>query len=202
MAHPAQDRAHMFLRRTGRCASLITGGSGTLPYVGTCNSREAFTDTRVALLLPAVLASRRPPRPPAIGVTLQYNRDVRPILAENCFPCHGPDSAARKADLRLDKRDAAIEAGAITPGDLEASELIARINAANPKEVMPAAVDHQDLEPEAERRAQAVDRRGHPYQLHWSFIPPARAGCRKSRIGPGPAIRSMSSCWPSSRKTA
>ena len=42
-------------------------------------------------------------------ITLQYNRDVRPILAENCFPCHGPDSAARKADLRLDRRDAAIE---------------------------------------------------------------------------------------------
>ena len=48
---------------------------------------------------------------------LEYNRDIRPILAENCFACHGPDSAARKADLRLDRREAAIEAGAIAPGD-------------------------------------------------------------------------------------
>jgi len=47
----------------------------------------------------------------------EYNRDIRPVLAENCFPCHGPDSAARKADLRLDRREAAIESGAITPGD-------------------------------------------------------------------------------------
>ena len=42
---------------------------------------------------------------------LEYNRDIRPILAENCFACHGPDSAARKADLRLDQREAAIEIG-------------------------------------------------------------------------------------------
>ena len=43
------------------------------------------------------------------GTTLQYNRDVRAILADNCFSCHGPDSAGRKADLRLDQREAAIE---------------------------------------------------------------------------------------------
>ncbi len=47
---------------------------------------------------------------------LEYNRDIRPILADNCFACHGPDSAARKADLRLDQREAAIDYGAITAG--------------------------------------------------------------------------------------
>ena len=47
---------------------------------------------------------------------LQYNRDVRPILADYCFSCHGPDSAARKADLRLDQREAAIEMGASGTG--------------------------------------------------------------------------------------
>ena len=48
---------------------------------------------------------------------LEYNRDIRPILAENCFACHGPDSAARKADLRLDRREDAVKAGAIVPGE-------------------------------------------------------------------------------------
>src|SRR5262245_23897625 len=58
---------------------------------------------------------------------LQYNRDIRPILADNCFACHGPDSAARKADLRLDKRDQAMSSSAIAPGKPEASELVNRI---------------------------------------------------------------------------
>ena len=52
---------------------------------------------------------------------VEYNRDIRPILAENCFSCHGPDSASRKAGLRLDQRDDAIKMGAITPGKLKES---------------------------------------------------------------------------------
>src|SRR5947209_6811929 len=68
---------------------------------------------------------------------LEYNRDIRPILAENCFTCHGPDSAARKADLRLDRRDEAIKAGAIVPGSPEKSGLVERICAAEPTEIMP-----------------------------------------------------------------
>src|ERR1022692_5222770 len=52
---------------------------------------------------------------------IEYTRDVRPILAENCFACHGPDSASRKASLRLDQRDAAIKMGAIAPGKVKES---------------------------------------------------------------------------------
>src|SRR5262249_45757034 len=68
---------------------------------------------------------------------IEYNRDVRPILAENCFACHGPDSAARKASLRLDQRDDAIKIGAITPGKPNESALIERITSSDPNEVMP-----------------------------------------------------------------
>src|SRR4051812_1230150 len=76
---------------------------------------------------------------------IEYNRDVRPILAENCFACHGPDSASRKAKLRLDQRDDAIKAGAIAPGKLAESALIARILASDPAEIMPPPKSHQKL---------------------------------------------------------
>ena len=123
----------------------------------------------------------------AEGVALQYNRDVRPILAENCFPCHGPDSAARKADLRLDKREAAIEAGAIAPGDIEASELIARINADRSQGSDAPGRDHQDVEPETERRAQAVDCLGRSLSI--ALVSHSPCACRtteaqESIVGP------------------
>src|SRR4051812_43844757 len=56
-----------------------------------------------------------------------FNRDVRPILSENCFACHGQDASHRKADLRLDVRQSAVESEAIVPGDVEASVLVERI---------------------------------------------------------------------------
>ena len=70
-------------------------------------------------------------------MTPEYNKRIRPILAENCFACHGPDAQARKADLRLDKRDVAVTTSAITPADLPASELIERILSDDPTRVMP-----------------------------------------------------------------
>jgi hypothetical protein len=105
---------------------------------------------------------------------LEYNRDIRPILAENCFACHGPDSAARKADLRLDKRDAAIEMGAITPNDPAASELVARINAKNPKQVMPPPATTKTLTLEQKDRLARWIADGAEYQPHWSLIAPKR----------------------------
>src|SRR5262249_13711091 len=105
---------------------------------------------------------------------LEYNRDIRPILAENCFPCHGPDSAARKADLRLDRPEAPIAAAAIAPEEPESSELIARINAEDPKQRMPPPATTKTLsarEKEALRRWIAA---GAAYQSHWSLIPPKR----------------------------
>src|SRR5580692_6022006 len=76
---------------------------------------------------------------------IEYNRDVRPILAENCFACHGPDSASRKASLRLDQRDAAIKMGAIAPGNVKESALLKRIDAADPQDIMPPAKTRKTL---------------------------------------------------------
>src|SRR5207244_11180814 len=86
------------------------------------------------------------------GDKLEYNRDVRPILAENCFPCHGPDSAARKAGLRLDQREAAIKAGAIAPKEPDDSEMIRRIFADDVKERMPPAKTNKKLTPEQKEK--------------------------------------------------
>src|SRR2546423_9662712 len=78
---------------------------------------------------------------------LAYNRDIRPILAENCFACHGPDSAARKGDLRIDRRDDAVKSGAITPGNLKESKLIDRIGSEDAEEVMPPPKTLKKLTP-------------------------------------------------------
>jgi Protein of unknown function (DUF1553)/Protein of unknown function (DUF1549)/Concanavalin A-like lectin/glucanases superfamily/Planctomycete cytochrome C len=111
---------------------------------------------------------------PATAGKLEYNRDVRPILADNCFACHGPDSAARKADLRLDQRDAAIKAEAITPGKPEKSTLIARINTADKAELMPPHKTNKTLTAAQKETLKQWIAEGAEYQAHWSFIPPTR----------------------------
>lgn len=122
-----------------------------------------------ALLVPtATLASEEPAK-------LQYNRDIRPILSENCFACHGPDSASRKADLRLDQREAAINAKAIAPGDADSSELIFRIEADDPEVAMPPPGGrHKALTAEQKAILKRWIAEGAEYQPHWSFIAPQR----------------------------
>ncbi len=110
---------------------------------------------------------------------LEYNRDIRPILAENCFSCHGPDSAARKADLRLDRREAAIEAGAIVPGDTNASELIARIDAEDRDQLMPPPKSAKTLKADQKDILRRWIAAGAEYQPHWSLIAPTKPALPK-----------------------
>ena len=110
---------------------------------------------------------------------IEYNRDVRPILAENCFACHGPDSAARKADLRLDTFEAATtksdgDHAAIVPGNLDASELIRRILTSDEDDVMPPRKTKKVLKPAEVEVLKSWIAQGAEYQDHWSFIPPSR----------------------------
>jgi hypothetical protein len=105
---------------------------------------------------------------------LSYNEDIRPILVENCFGCHGADSAGRKADLRLDDRDAAVESGAIAPGDPDSSVALDRIFSDDPEEVMPPPSIKKVLSPEQKELLKRWIAEGAEYQPHWSFIPPTR----------------------------
>ncbi|MBI3467236.1 MAG: DUF1549 domain-containing protein [Planctomycetes bacterium] len=112
--------------------------------------------------------------------TLQFNRDIRPILSDKCFRCHGPDSASRQADLRLDsEREATRDLGgyqAISPGNRDASALWQRVSSTDPDERMPPADSGLTLTPaEIELLGRWIDQGG-KYQPHWSLIPPARSG--------------------------
>ncbi len=106
---------------------------------------------------------------------IDFNRDVRPILSDNCFACHGFDAASRKADLRLDTREGAT-AEAIVPGDPAASELVARLRATDPDELMPPRDSHK--KPLAEDQIATLEewiRQGAPWGEHWAFVAPRKA---------------------------
>jgi hypothetical protein len=106
---------------------------------------------------------------------VEFNRDIRPILSDRCFTCHGPDEEARKADLRLDLRESATE-WAVVPGSAEKSELIARVASDEADVRMPPT---DSGKPPLAPREIALLRRwidqGAEYEKHWSLIPPKRS---------------------------
>ncbi|MDA8744255.1 DUF1553 domain-containing protein [Rubripirellula amarantea] len=105
---------------------------------------------------------------------VEYNRDVRPILAGHCFACHGLDNLARQADLRLDLRDDAIDGGALVPGDPDASELIARVLTDASDEVMPPPESKKSLtDAQKQTLVRWVEQGGH-YEQHWALIKPIK----------------------------
>lgn len=104
----------------------------------------------------------------------QFNRDIRPILSENCFPCHGQDSQTRKSDLRLDIRQSAVTAGAITPDDPTESSILARIRSDDPEQRMPPPQSNRQLTPQQLQLLERWIRAGAEYQPHWSFVVPVR----------------------------
>jgi mono/diheme cytochrome c family protein len=122
-----------------------------------------------ALVAPVPTRGEPGSLPPRSGA-IEYNRDVRPILAENCFSCHGPDSAARKAKLRLDKRDEAIERGAIVPGKPAQSELMKRVLSNDPADIMPPPKSHKTLTKAQKDVLAKWIESGAEYQQHWSFL--------------------------------
>ena len=106
--------------------------------------------------------------------TLEYNRDIRPVLTEYCFACHGPDKGARKADLRLDVREAAVAAEAISETKAADSELLARIFSDDPDVVMPPPESKKPLSDEAKSMLKKWVLDGAKYDEHWAFVAPQR----------------------------
>ncbi|XAL98341.1 DUF1553 domain-containing protein [Phycisphaeraceae bacterium D3-23] len=105
---------------------------------------------------------------------VSYNRDIRPILSDKCFTCHGPDAAAREADLRLDRPDDGDDyfgaLSVIEPGDSEASELVSRIHSTRSRLVMPPPASKLSLSEEEKALLSRWIEEGAGYEAHWSFV--------------------------------
>jgi len=110
---------------------------------------------------------------------VDFSREIKPILSDNCYNCHGPDAGSRKAGLRLDLHEPALAGGrsgfpAIVPGKPEESELIARIFSTDPEEIMPSPDDHKTLTAAQKDLIRRWVAEGAPWGEHWAFSPPVR----------------------------
>ena len=141
--------------------------------------RVLFAATVLGALVPAGPVARAAgDKSQAADPKLDFNRDIRPILSDHCYACHGPDLKARKADLRLDRKDDALRDrdghAAIVPGDLEASELVARIEAEEDEVRMPPPKARKPLSRAQVETLKRWIAQGAPWREHWAFLPPER----------------------------
>ena len=109
-----------------------------------------------------------------LAAPIDFARDIRPILSDNCFTCHGPDANKRKGELRLDLKDSAFGkaksgAIAIVPGDTDKSELLKRIHATDPDDVMPPPKESKKLKPEQIELLRQWIKDGANWTGHWAF---------------------------------
>jgi len=110
----------------------------------------------------------------SVSRSVEYNRDIRPILSGNCFYCHGPDAGHRKGKMRLDIREEALKREVFVPGKPQESELIRRILSANPEEVMPPLAAHKTLTPAQKESLRQWIAGGAKYEGHWAYQKPVR----------------------------
>ena len=137
--------------------------AGTLLLAGCVSSVFAATKTK---------KETKKAAPPLLAVVqpISYNFQIRPLLANSCFRCHGPDEKAREAKLRLDSPEAAYET-AIRPGDADGSEMVKRLFSTDPDEVMPPPDSHLELKPGERELLRKWIAEGAKYDTHWSFKP-------------------------------
>ncbi len=109
----------------------------------------------------------------AIGNDISFNRDVLPILSNNCFLCHGPDKGTRKAGMRLDIPQGALADGLILPTDDQPSTLLVRIMDSNDKHRMPPAETLKKLTQSQIDTLHRWVEAGAPYEPHWAFVAPS-----------------------------
>src|SRR6187551_59038 len=120
-------------------------------------------------------ASAAPQTAEAPARKIDFNRDIRPILSDNCYSCHGPDKGHRKADLRLDTRDGLFamkdDVAAVVPGKLDDSVMWLRVSSDDPEFRMPHHSSNKHLTPEQIQTIKLWIEQGAEWKGHWSFIP-------------------------------
>ena len=136
-----------------------------------------FAAAACLLLWPGLLPTTR--------AAVDFNHDIRPVLSDNCYHCHGPDVKARKADLRLDTKDGAfrIKNGktVIHPGKALLSELYRRLIATDPDDLMPPPKSHRKLTPAQIDLVRRWIDEGANWSQHWAFVPPERSALPKTK---------------------
>lgn len=146
-------------------------------------ARRRLTRGRMSRLLALVtLAVLLDPALPASGAEpVDFNRDVRPILSDKCFSCHGPDEKHRKAKLRLDDGKAALASGAITPGKPAESEIVKRILAEDEADRMPPKKSGKQLTAVEIDTLKRWVAEGAKYAPHWAYVPPKKHEAPKTK---------------------
>lgn len=161
-------------------SSLVTSGMNVIASSNTAKARWGFwvldapesAIWRQALTLAVALLFLNGQRLQAQAI--DFNRDVLPILTENCFACHGPDEGAREAGLRLDDRQVLIDMDVIVPGRPKESSLVERIQSDDPDLVMPPVGSRKRLTQSQKKVLVEWIRQGAPYETHWSYRPIVR----------------------------
>ncbi len=133
-----------------------------------------------AILLGYLLAAGPGASEPRVGTTVDFNNDVRPILSDRCYTCHGPDAGQRQAGLRLDRREGALAElsggrRAVVPGSPADSALLQRVSSTDPVLRMPPSyLGHDPLSDGEIQILRQWIAEGAEWRGHWSFIPPVR----------------------------
>src|SRR5712692_8989955 len=111
--------------------------------------------------------------PLAAAPKIDFNREIRPLLSDKCFACHGPDEKQRQASLRFDTREGGYRV--IVPGDTTNSRLLQRISAATKSARMPPAASGLSLTDQQIDLIRRWIEQGADWETHWSYTPPKRA---------------------------
>jgi hypothetical protein len=151
---------------------LVEGYDWCNPDAMEMNFRKTFLRVAILGCLAAMSFARE----------LSYNRDIRPILSDNCFYCHGPDGNHRKAKLRLDMREDALQSEAFIPGEAEKSELVRRIFTADDDDRMPPVDSAKKLTVAQKNTLKEWIAQGAKYEKHWAYIAPVKPETKGNAI--------------------